>query len=343
MDCQDFYGQVVRLEKFRDIADQFIRVRLTRIADVDIHHLEFDFDLTMMIFFLSPDGKIYSRYGGRDSQDADNRQSLAGLRHTMESVLAMHRSKAPQFAERSKENSFYPRDMGIRKKGCVHCHNVKEQQESQLARLGQWNRELVWRFPPPDNVGLILDVDRGNVVKSVSADSPAARVGLQKGDQIRSLHRVPVHSFGDAQFALDCAPAKGSIEVAWERNGKPQRATLELADGWRKTDITWRASQQHRIPSLKLYGDDLSADEKQRLGLKSDQMAFRQKQEVNAHAAQAGFKPGDIIFGVDGAPMNGTMTEFLFFIRRSYLVGDRVQLNVLRDGKRLTIPMTLVP
>jgi hypothetical protein len=37
--------------------------------------------------------------------------------------------------------------MNIAKRGCVHCHNVKEQQESTLARLGRWSRDLVWRFP----------------------------------------------------------------------------------------------------------------------------------------------------------------------------------------------------
>lgn len=122
-------------------------MRLTRVIDVDIYQLEFDFDLTMMTFFLSPDGQVYSRYGGRDSKDAENRLSLAGFRHTMESVLAEHAKKTPQFSERSVEKPQYPRDMNIAKRGCVHCHNVKEQQESTLARLGRWSRDLVWRFP----------------------------------------------------------------------------------------------------------------------------------------------------------------------------------------------------
>jgi len=317
-------------------------VRLTRVIDVDIHQLEFDFDLTMMTFFLSPEGQVYSRYGGRDSKDAENRLSLAGFRHTMESVLAEHAKKAPQFAERTVEKPQYPRDMNIAKRGCVHCHNVKEQQEIDLTKAGKWSRDLVWRYPPTDNIGLIPDVDRGNVVKSLTPESPAAKAGLKPGDQLRSLNRVPIHSFGDALFALDRAPAKGGIDVAWERDGKAMSAKLELSEGWKKTDITWRPSQQHRIPSLKLFGDDLTADEKKALGLKPGQLAFRQQKEVSEHATKFGFKAGDVILGIDGLEPNTTMTPFLFFVRRNYLAGDRVKVIVLRDGKRIEIPMTLI-
>jgi serine protease Do len=317
-------------------------VRLSRVIDVDIHQLEFDFDLTMMTFFLSPEGKVYSRYGGRDSKDAENRLSLAGFRHTMESVLAMHKSNIPHVTERTVEKPQYPRDMNIAKRGCVHCHNVKEQQEITLANAGKWDRDLVWRYPPPDNVGLIPEVDRGNVVKTVAPESPAAKAGLKSGDQLRSLNRVPIHSFGDALFALDRAPAKGAIDVAWERNGEPMSAKLDLSQGWKKTDITWRASQQHRIPSLKLYGDDLTADSKKALGLKPEQLAFRQQKDVSSHATKAGFKPGDVIVGVDALEPEMSMTDFLFLVRRSYLVGDQVSVHIFRDGKRLTVPMKLI-
>lgn len=333
---------MVRLEKIKDIADRFIRVRLARIEDVDINRFEFDLDLTLMVFFLNPDGKIYARYGGRDSVDADNRQSLAGLRSTMQSVLAMHERKEPRFARQVETPSLLVRDLGGKRKGCVHCHNAKEMQERKLSTQGKWTRDMVWRYPPPDNLGITLEVDRGNVVKEVKTDSPASKAGMKPGDQLAALGAVPIHSFGDAQFALDRAPAKGGIDVVWERYGKAMSAKLELSEGWKKTDITWRASQQHRIPSLKLSGDDLTADEKKVLGLTPGQLAFRQKKEVNSHAAKAGFKPGDVIVGVDDLEPEMSMSDFLFLVRRQYLVGDQVHVHILRDGKRLKVPMKLI-
>ena len=77
------------------MADKFIRVRLTRIDDLDLNVFEFDYDCTFMVFFLNAQEKVYARYGGRDADGPDSRQSLAGLHYTMESVLKMHARKAP--------------------------------------------------------------------------------------------------------------------------------------------------------------------------------------------------------------------------------------------------------
>ena len=48
---------------------------------VDLDVFDFDYDLTWMAFFLSADGKVYSRYGGRSPDSASQYLSRAGLRH----------------------------------------------------------------------------------------------------------------------------------------------------------------------------------------------------------------------------------------------------------------------
>jgi hypothetical protein len=40
-------------------------------------------------------------------------------------------------------------------------------------------------------------------------------------------------------------------------------------------------------------------------------------------------------------PKEMDVDEFLRHVRRSYLVGDKVTVNVLRDGKRLNLAMSL--
>src|ERR1700731_1477757 len=102
MACRDFDGQVVRLEQIEDIADRFVRVRLTRIDDVDLNLFEFDYDLTFMVFFLNAEEKVYARYGGAEAETPDNRKSLEGLRYTMESVLRMPECDEKAFAPSCK-------------------------------------------------------------------------------------------------------------------------------------------------------------------------------------------------------------------------------------------------
>lgn len=317
-------------------------MRLARIEDVDINRFEFDLDLTMMIFFLNPDGKVYARYGGRDSEDADNRQSLAGLRYTMESVLAMHKQVQPLFAEPTSAKPLLANELGKRRKGCMHCHIAKEMMYTQLASQGKWTRDLVWRYPPPDNLGIVLDVNRGNVIKQIKPESSGAKLGLKPGDKLQLLNKVPIHSFGDAQFALDRAPTKGSISVSWLRAEKTLTGDLNLPEGWRQADYSWRASMRGRVPSLHVNGKDLTPAEKDGFGLPPNQVAFRQADTVHSHARKAGVQAGDIILGIDDRPFTGTADAFLQWVRGNYVVGDRVLINVMREGRRLTIPMTLI-
>ena len=61
-----------------------------------------------MVFFLNADGKMYARYGGRDGKGPDERQSLEGLRYTMQSVLDMHRAPEKAFAPRDDASTRPP-------------------------------------------------------------------------------------------------------------------------------------------------------------------------------------------------------------------------------------------
>ncbi len=338
MDCHDFDGQVVRLERLKDVADKFIRVRLTRIEGLDLNLFDFDYDLTFIVFFLNAEEKVYARYGGRDDQDADNRQSLAGLKHTMASVLRMHERDEKSFAPRSRPEPRINRGRG----GCMHCHQVRQSHDTDLRRAGKWSQDDLWRYPLPENLGFKLEVDRGNVVQEVKEKSPAAAAGLEPGDTLQRLNGVPVHSFADAQFALDLAPKSGAIEAAWLRDDKLMTGRLALSEGWRRTDVSWRRSLQDHVPSVRLFGRNLPAEEKKTLGLSEKQLAFRHRDAVHAQAAAAGIRAGDIIIGLDDQHLEMESTDLLPYVRRRYVIGDRVTVNLLREGKRMSLAMTLV-
>src|SRR5205823_5371734 len=153
---------------------------------------------------------------------------------------------------------------------------------------------------------------------------------------------VPIHSFADAQFALDIAPATGSIDIAWQRDNRIVTNKLALFDGWRKTDISWRPSMQRVVGSIRLYGRDLTPEEKKTLGLASQQLAFRQQYPVSSQAQAAGIRTGDIIVGVDDKQLEMDVTKFLGYVQRNYLVGDRLTVNIVRDGQRMNLPMNLL-
>jgi hypothetical protein len=136
---------------------------------------------------------------------------------------------------------------------------------------------------------------------------------------------------------LNRAPAKGQINLAWERTAKPQSATMELPEGWRRTNPTWRPSMLDILPALSLYGDDLTAEEKKPFGLGEKRLAFKQDKTVHKEAQRLGVQAGDVIIGIDDKELELTMLEFLGYIRRNYLVGDTIKLNIIRNGKRMDL------
>ena len=264
----------------------------------------------------------------------------------MRRALEMHRNrpkdaKPPERPKKPLRAEDYPAAKRLRRNECIHCHQVNEFRREARQASGEWKREDVWVYPLPENVGITLDVDRCNAIKAVAADSPAAKVGVRPGDVLRKLNGLPVVSFADAQFALNKAPAKGEIPVEWLRGDKPMSGTLTVPEGWRKTNVTWRPSMLDILPALPVSGEDLTPEEKKKLGLPAKRVAVRQDKFVHSTLKAVGLLKDDVIVGIDGKQLDGTMEEFLGYVRQNYLVGDKVTLNVLRDGKRVDLPLTL--
>lgn len=319
-----------------------MRVRLPRIEDSDLSLFQFDYDLTLMVFFLNGQEQIYGRYGGRDGNDADSRQSLAGLRYAMQAALDAHEQGEVSSKLQQRDAPKYIDEFAsVGGGGCIHGHDAKEIMIQDMIASDSWNRELVWRYPLPDNLGLVLEVDRGDVVERVEPDSPASRADLKTGDVIESIAGLPVHSFADAQFALDGAPPNGMLDVRWQRGDRTHSGQLELPAGWRKTDITWRASAFALIPSSPLHGRDLTGDERRQHGLSEKQLAFVQQTPISTAVRKIGIRERDVILGFNGNTLEMEAYDFVSYVREHFLAGDQVLVDVIRNEQRLQLPMTL--
>lgn len=320
-------------------------MRLVRIAGHDLNLFDFDYDVTWMAFFLNANEKVLGRYGGRDASGPDGRLSLPGLRYAMQAALDAH-SGAPQArpAERPARPLLaeeYPVAKRLRRGECIHCHQVYELRRAAEKAAGSWDRDERWVYPLPENVGLTLAIERGDQVRAVTPGSPAARAGLNAGDVVQTVNGFTIASAADAQYALHRAPKQGRISISWRRGEKTDSGELELREGWRKTNVTWRPSMLDLLPSLPVHGDDLTRPEKLALGLTEKRLAFRQAKPVFTEARKAGLREDDVIVGVNDEAFEMTMLDFMAHVRRNYLVGDRITLNVLRDGKHQSLALQL--
>ena len=323
---------------------EFVLVRVTRMRAVNLDLFDFDYDLTWMGFFVDPQWRILGRYGGRDADSAEGRVSLAGLRYAMKRALEKFRAgklgPAPK-RDRPRTVMDYAAAKQLPETACVRCHQVYELRRQTLQTEKKWTTDELWVYPLPENVGLTLSVDEGDRVERVKEGSAAAKAGLRKGDRLLSVNDVSIASFADLQYALHRAPAKGTIPVAWSHGGEQKKGELTLAAGWKKTDLSWRWSLRGLDPRPGVQGEDLSADEKKALGLPPARLAFRQGEFVGEVARQAGVRQDDVIVGIDGKALQMTQRQFAAYVRLNYKVGDRVTYNLLRDGKRIDVTLTL--
>lgn len=312
---------------------------------VNLRLFDFDYDLTWHGFFLNHRGHVYGRYGGREDRNPDRHLTLPGLKYAMQRALeaqaAAPDAKPAELSPPSTPEQL-PSLAKMKKSDCIHCHQVNDGRREDALAKKTWQRDDVWNYPSPDRLGLVVAGAQGNKLEKVPADSPAAKAGLAAGDVIESVGGRRTSSFADVQFALhETAREAKSLAVVFRSAGGEQRATLELGPKWRESDITWRTSMWGIPPQAHVYGDNLSVEEKKKLGLEPKRLAFRQGKFVPKPSAEAGIRAGDVIIGIDDQPLEMDMLEFNVHIRLNYKLGDRITFNVLRDGKRVDFPMTL--
>ena len=75
------------------------------------------------------------------------------------------------------------------------------------------------------------------------------------------------------------------------------------------------------------------------LGLPIDYGVVLADVTPGSSAARAGLQPGDLVLGLDGKPMENGRQLHVGLYRR--FVGDVVSFEILRDGQRMTLPVTM--
>jgi len=272
--------------------------------------------------------------------------SITGLKNAMRAVLDRHRGTDRVAAPAGKP--LFVQDIpGFAaskqaKEACYHCHYANNARLDQLRLEGRFSKELLFQYPYPENIGLTLDPDRNNTVRSVVPASPAARAGIQAGDVITRAGDVRVLTEADLQFALEPVSDPGKVTLTLSRAGKSLApVALDLPRGWRKSDISWRASQGDIPPTVGMWAEPLSGDQKRSRGIAADRLALRVSfMFPGAHWAKTrgDLKLNDVVIGINGEELSAMTTrQFHSYFRLRFNVGDRVTLNVLRGAQRIDI------
>lgn len=355
-------------KRLQSLLEQFVRVRVVSANGLDLSLFQFDTDQSFAVFLLNADGTIYGRFGTRSDQShwADD-VSIEGLAKALEGALALHRdypkNKAALAAKKGPPPDFaapekYPtlkekygsqlNYEGNVVQSCIHCHQIGDaQRRFHREQSRTLKDEVLFPYPHPKAIGLILDPQERATVLRVEPGSPAESAGFQAGDAIEQLAGQPLLSMADVQWVLHHTPSSGGEVVAVvKRDGQAANATLDLPEGWRqRDDIAWRASswELRRMALGGLFSKVLSQELRDELKLPEGRMALR-VQHVGQYAPhdgakRAGFKAGDIVVSFDGHTDFMRETDLLAYALNQVKPGSKVPVEVLREGKEMTLTL----
>jgi hypothetical protein len=325
---------------------KYVCVRITRMDNVDVGLFDRDWNNAIYFFALNADEKIYFRYGGRDSASPDTYNNVDSLELALKQGLDLHqRYLAGELKLPERPKPAYPREIPLlvertfARGACVECHLIGDFRNIQRERDGTLDKLThLYRSPDIKTIGIGLDVPRGLVVKEAAGAVQSA--GMRSGDRIAAWNGVPVRTFGDVQYEYDKVDRRArEMHITVDRDGRPVELAVSLPERWWWTDLRFRQSSVD--PRSDFDDRPLTAEEKRKLGLKPDGFASQVKY-VAALAQIRGvhdLRVGDVVVAVDGVDRDDLANTADLYIKLRHKGGDTVTLDVLRDGKRLQVPV----
>ncbi|MDB4476678.1 thioredoxin family protein [Rhodopirellula sp.] len=354
----------------RPLLNQFVCVRQVSTNGLDLELFQYDTDQSFAVFILNADGTVYGRFGTRSHRtDWLGDVSLDGLAEALKGSLTLHRNyprnraqvvgkrggkpevaspeKYPSLKDKFTNQLNYSGDVS---KSCIHCHQIGDAQRSFYWNSGKPIPEnILFPYPHPKILGLILDPKKKATIESVLPESIAANSGLRTGDIIELIAGQSPLSIADVQWVLHQAPATGgNIPLSVKRNNQLIVVSLKLPPAWRQLgDLSWRATSwaYRRMLTGGMRLTELVSEKRKQLNLDENQMALQVQHlgQYNAHAAakRAGLRKGDILIGYDGRTDLKTESQLFTHSINRHKPGDKVPVTALREGKKreFTIPI----
>lgn len=346
--------------------EKFVTVRCVQMGGVDLDLFQFDPMLSWAVFFLHGDKTIYGRYGTahedakRSKKDSNAANTLAGLKASMQAALEVHAAYvedaaamkprlagkvgAPwpwRHAEKTPAARKYKRLKRIEgrdTKGCVHCHEVQRLMiDSYFMTKRPVPDRMLWMYPFPRWLGMVLQTDRRARIVHVAEDSPVSEAGIEVGDDIETMQGQPILSPADVTWVLHQTPDEGGrIAVQVRRDGKVHDLVLTLDAGWRRLrDFAWR----YRIAgyAMWLWAGATLLDHADGVRIASHAPWWFKKDNKSARKA---LQKRDVILAVDGKATSDEVlglpwsrSTYLAYLMRAKEPGSTVRLRVRRGGK----------
>jgi len=188
--------------------------------------------------------------------------------------------------------------------GFAISSNLAKQVSDQLIASGKivrpWLGIIIESLNDQNRAEVFKGVDKGVVVRTIQADTPAAKSDLRPADVITDVDGVSVSSARELQNEILKKKIGAQVSLGVWRNGK--KNTVVVTTEELPTDTSKLASNQGTPPQgenvASTFGvqvQEVTPELKQELGLKSDSGVVVTEVTPNSPAAVADIQTGDVI------------------------------------------------
>lgn len=323
------------------LSEKFVPVRLVSLKGVDLSRFRFDYDQTFMALGQTPEGKTLFRWSSR----SDDPKAIAEVVPLLERPWPASESPAPALAApRTLLNDAPFAQTKRAGEPCYHCHYAHDAELVALRKAGTFQKSMLFRYPPPESIGVTLESAASSKVKAITPGSAADKAGIKAGDVLVTVNEQPISTAEDLRYALDST--KDSVLVTLERAGARQARVFSLKPGWRVYDISDRPSQGAIPPVVGIWEEPLDATQKKALGISENRIGLKVSFLFPGEKwkpSQGELRIDDVIIQADGKLLPSmTPRQFHAWIRLNKEVGQTLSLTVLRDNERKIISVRCI-
>jgi serine protease Do/serine protease DegQ len=164
----------------------------------------------------------------------------------------------------------------------------------------------------------------GVEITAVEANSPAEKAGLREGDVVTAMNGRPMHTVGELRAGLGLVPIDEEVDLRISRGGEARMIRVKIAA---PQDLSTSGGYPvSQLPGMRVVEIERGSPLYQRI-----QGLIVAGVDAESAAWQNGFRPGDIIYGVNNRRIR-TFAELQAAMRE----GAKT-VNLVRGDSRLMI------
>jgi serine protease Do len=199
-----------------------------------------------------------------------------------------------------------------------------------------WLGVMIQKITPDLKSKLKLSDEIGALVADITAEGPADKAGIERGDVIVSFDGKEIKQMHDLPYIVASTPIGKTVTVGLIRKGQTKTVKVKI-ERLKEEDDSKTVTEAK--PNLGMTVEEITPELARHFGLSETSGLVVVQVEGGTAAAEAGMRPGDLILEVDQVKVKD-LSQFSRKIE-TYKAGDTILFLAKRRGTTLYLTLKI--